>query len=301
MITKDNNWPVLSYEKGKTTYETLHMWTQIIGKIKMGALPWINHSWHVALHITITGLTTLSIPSAEKNFQIDLDFVNHQLLISTSEGETRGFSLQGISVSDFYHKIRGLMRDLAIDFRIRALPSEILDPIPFEFDYFHAVYDIEQVSALHLALLKIQDVFQQFRSEFRGKTSPILFFWGSFDLALGLFSGEAAPKHPGGIPGLPDWVAEDAYNREVANFGFWPGNETFPEAAFYSYVYPEPEGYKTAAINPDAAFYHPLLKEYIMPYAAVQTSASGQYALLQFLHTTYRAAAIYGKWNRELL
>jgi hypothetical protein len=297
----ENGWPELSYDQGKSTYETLHLWTQIIGKIKMTSLPWVNHSWHVTLYITPVGLTTQTLPYKDRNFQIDLDFLNHQLKVITSKGEQRQFDLQGISVADFYLNLMAILKDLNIYISIRTIPSELENPIPFELDFKHATYDEQQVRALHQAMLRIQDVMMQFRSEFKGKCSPIHLFWGSFDIAVSLFSGCAAPKHPGGITGLPDWVAEEAYCQEVSSFGFWPGNDMLPEPVFYSYIYPEPEGYKTANIRPDEAYYHQTLREFILPYKAIQTAESPKYKLLEFFHSSFRSGVILAKWNRDCL
>ena len=259
-------WPALSYKNGKATYDTLHMFTQIVGKIKLATLPWVNHSWHITLHITTTGLTTLLMPYKDQNFQIDFDFIKHQLKISTDKGEIRKFDLHGISVAYFYKRIFELLQELKIDIKIRSVPAEIANPVPFEKDTVHASYDDEQVTAFHNALLKIQEVFMKFRSTFKGKCSPIHFFWGGFDLALSFFSGRRAPKHPGGVPGMPDWVAEEAYCREVSSCGFWTGGEVLTEAVFYCYLYPEPEGYNTAKVQPAEAYYNTTFREFILPY-----------------------------------
>ena len=294
-------WPVLSYEKSKDTFETLHMWTQIVGKIKLATLPWINHSWHITLHITPNGLTTENMPYKDQSFKIDFDFINHQLKIFTSKNEQRQFDLRGISVADFYEKIFELLGELNIELKIKPVPVEIANPIPFKDDSVHASYVEEDVKAFHQSLILIEKVFLKFRSGFKGKASPIHFFWGSFDLALSFFSGRRAPKHPGGIPGLPDRVAEEAYCREVSSAGFWPGNEMLPEPAFYCYLYPEPEGYKTAEVQPGKAYYNSNLGEFVLPYAAVQQSEDPENALLQFLKSTYAAGADLAKWDRELL
>ena len=294
-------WPALSYVKSKSTFETLHMWTQIVGKIKLATLPWINHSWHVTLHITPEGLTTENMPYKDRSFKIDFDFIDHQLKIMTNQGERRQFGLQGISVADFYEKVFVLMADLHIDLKIKPVPVEIADPVPFKEDSIHASYVEEEVMGFHRALILMQKVFLKFRSGFKGKASPIHFFWGSFDLALSFFSGRRAPKHPGGIPGLPDKVAEEAYCREVSSCGFWTGNETLPEAAFYCYLYPEPAGYKTARVNPEAAYYNSTLGEFILPYSAVQQSRDPENTLLQFLKSTYAAGADLANWDRKLL
>ena len=294
-------WPVLSYEKGKDTYDTLHLWTQIVGKIKLAVLPWVNHSWHVTLHITPYGLTTQTMPYQDQNFQIDFDFIEHRLKITTSKGELRQFDLHGISIADFYKKIFELLVDLKIDLKIKPVPSEIADPIPFEKDVIHKSYVDEQVTAFHNALLNIQDVFMKFRSRFKGKCSPIHFFWGGFDLALSFFSGRKAPKHPGGIPGLPDWVAEEAYCREVSSAGFWTGGEGLAEPVFYSYLYPEPEGYKTAKVQPAEAYYNTTFREFVLPYSVIQQSTEPEKKLLEFLNSTYHAGADLAKWDREIL
>lgn len=294
-------WPVLSYQKGKATYDTLHMFTQIVGKIKLATLPWVNHSWHVTLHIVPHGLTTQTIPYKNKNFQIDFDFIEHQLRITTDKGELRKFDLYGISVADFYKKIFEALNDLKIDVKINPVPAELANPIPFKEDTEHDTYEEQQVKAFHQALLFIQDVFMKFRAEFKGKCSPIHFFWGSFDLALSFFSGRKAPKHPGGVPGMPDWVAEDAYSREVSSAGFCTGNDALPEPAFYCYLYPEPQGYKAAKLQPEEAYYNTTLGEYIFPYSEVQQSKDPEKTLLEFLHSTYHAGADLAKWDREIL
>jgi hypothetical protein len=284
-------WPILYYKEGKKTYDTLHMWTQIVGKIKLATLPWVNHSWHITLHITPTGLTTQVMPFNNKNFTIDFDFIDHQLKVYTSAGELRRFDLHGVSVAEFYRKIFELLQQLEIDINIKPVPVEIANPIPFEKDTVHFTYDEKQVTAFHQALLKIQDVFMKFRSQFKGKCSPIHFFWGSFDVALSFFSGRRAPKHPGGVPGLPNWVAEEAYCREVSSCGFWTGNDSLPEPAFYCYMYPEPEAYSSGKVLPQEAYYRPELREFILPYSAVQQSGDAEKTLLDFLQSTYSLGA----------
>lgn len=297
----ENQWPVLSYEKGKDTYATLHMWTQIVGKIKLAVAPWINHSWHITQHITPTGLSTLEMPYKNKNFQIDFDFISHKLRVITSDGEQRDFDLQGISVADFYQKIFAILSELDIDLKINTMPVEIENPIPFEKDTINATYDKTEAASLHQALLKMQNVFTHMRCNFTGKCSPVHFFWGSFDLAVSRFSGRTAPKHPGGIPHLPDWVAQEAYSHEVASLGFWPGSEVLTEAAFYAYLYPEPEGYKNAKVKPEGAYYHETLREFILPYGIVQKSTNPEELLTEFLNSTYEAAATLAGWDRKAL
>jgi Family of unknown function (DUF5996) len=294
-------WPFLSYQTGKATFDTLHMFTQTVGKIKLATLPWVNHSWHITLHITPTGFTTHNMPYKNKNFQVDFDFIEHQLKIKTDKNEFKNFNLHGISVADFYNKIFEKLNELEIDVKIKPVPVELENPIPFNEDTVHATYDYEQVTAFHIALLKIQDVFLKFRSGFKGKCSPIHFFWGGFDLALSFFSGRRAPKHPGGVPGMPDWVAEEAYCREVSSAGFWTGNVALPEPAFYCYLYPEPNGYKTAKTQPAEAYYNKTLGEFILPYSSLQQSEDPEKKLLEFLKSTYETGADLAKWDRELL
>jgi hypothetical protein len=294
-------WPVLSYEKGKDTFETLHMWTQIVGKIKLATVPWINHSWHITLHVVPSGLTTQIMPYKDEDFQIDFDFIDHHLKIKTSKGEFRKFDLHGISVADFYDKIFNLLKELNIDIIIRPVPVELKNPVPFKKDTIHKTYDDKQVIAFHKALLCIQNVFMNFRSQFYGKCSPIHFFWGSFDLALSFFSGRKAPLHPGGIPGMPDWVAEEAYCREVSSCGFWTGSEGLTEPAFYCYLYPEPEGYNSTKVKPEEAYYNTTFREFILPYSAVQQSSYPEEKLLEFLNSTYHTGANVAKWDRVLL
>lgn len=296
-----NSWPTLSYEKGKDTYATLHMCTQIVGKIKLALVPWQNHSWHITLHIVPTGLTTHTIPYEGKHFQIDFNFIKHQLEISTSTGEQRNFSLQHISVADFYRLLFAQLDELNIHVQIKPIPVELPDPIPFQQDTQHATYDVEQVVAFHQALLCIQDVFMKFRTGFKGKSSPIHFFWGSFDLAYSRFCGRRAPKHPGGIPHMPDSVAQEAYSHEVASSGFWTGNDMLPSPSFYAYIYPEPEGYKDAMIQPKEAYYHKDMREFILPYDAVQQSDHPEATLLAFLNSTYINCTALAEWDRSAL
>src|SRR5690625_2605197 len=297
----ESNWPKISYEKAKDSYVTMHMWTQIVGKIKLAVMPWINHSWHVTLHVTPTGLSTLDMPYKTKNFQIDYNFIHHKLKVTTSEGEERKFDLYGISVADFYQKLFAILKKLKIDVKINTKPVEIEHPIPFEKDVEHATYNKTQMVALHQALLKIQNVFTHVRCDFKGKCSPVHFFWGSFDLAVSRFSGQTAPKHPGGIPNLVDWVAEEAYSHEVASFGFWPGSNALPEPAFYACLYPEPEEYNEAEVEPKEAYYHKTLREFVLPYNIVQKSIKPEEVLLAFLKSTYKTGATLANWDRKVL
>lgn len=291
------NWPVLSYNLGKPTYDTLQLFTQIVGKIKLATMPWINHSWSITLHIMPVGLTTQMMPYQDKDFQIDFDFANHQLKITTSLGESKQFSLENISVAGFYRAIQKKLKEINIDVTISPLPSEIVDPIPFELDEFHNSYDRDQASAFHIALLRIHEVFLIHRTSFNGKSSPIHFFWGGFDLSLAFFSGKKAPPHPGKMPGMPDWVLQDAYSQEVQTVGFWSGNDDLTEAAFYCYLYPEPEGYSTTEIEPKEAYYYKQRGEFILSYADVQQSGDPEQKLLAFLNSTYALGAKIAKWD----
>ena len=287
----ENQWPALSYDKGKDTYATLHMWTQIVGKIKLAVVPWINHSWHVTLHLTPTGLTTSDMPFKAKNFQIDFDFLDHQLKIITSDGEERKF--------DFYQKIMAELSDLKIDIKINSMPVEIENPIPFEKDTVHATYDKEQAHALHQALLKAQNVLTHMRCNFTGKCSPVHFFWGSFDLACTRFSGRTAPTHPGGAPNCADWVMEEGYSHELSSCGFWPGGGD--EGAFYCYAYPAPDGFADHPVAPAGAFFSEEFGQFLLPYESVRQSSNPDQMVRDFLQTTYAAAADRGDWDRAAL
>ncbi|MFT2007987.1 DUF5996 family protein [Pontibacter sp. 13R65] len=294
-------WPILSFTEAKETYETLHLWTQIIGKIKLTKMPWVNHSWHVTLQVTPTGLTTGSIADGDKHFQIDFNFLQHQLVVSTSSGQQQAIGLEKLSVASCYEQVINALASFAIHVKLNPIPNELESPIPFHEDQQHATYHPEHAAKLHKALLLTQAVMQQFRAGFRGKSSPVHFFWGSFDMAVSRFSGRAAPKHPGGVPNLPDWVAQEAYSHEVSSCGFWPGSEAIPFAAFYAYLYPEPEGYKDAGVSPAQAYYHPDLREFVLPYEAVQQAENPEATLLDFFRSTYEAGANLAQWDRAAL
>jgi hypothetical protein len=296
----DDIWPSLPLEAWQETYTTLHMWTQIIGKIRLVQTPWVNHSWHIPFYLTARGLTTSTIPYGSRIFQIDFDFIDHALLIQTSEGEKRSIALYPRSVADFYQAVMSHLSELDIYIAINTKPNEVPDPIRFEQDETHAAYDADYVNRFWRVLLQSDRVLRKFRSHFCGKVSPVHFFWGSFDLAVTRFSGRSAPEHPGGVPHLPDAVAKEAYSQEVSSAGFWPGaGLSYP--AFYSYAYPKPGGFEQAAIRPDAAFYSTELGEFILPYDAVREAESPDQMLLEFLHSTYEAAASLGNWDQEVL
>jgi hypothetical protein len=294
-------WPELPTTAWRDTYATLHLWTQIIGKIRLTRAPWLNHSWHVALYVTPRGFTTSPVPDGTRTFQIDLDFIDHALRISTSDGAERQFALPGKSVASFYAATMVTLTELDISVTIDEMPNELPDPVRFSEDNIHASYDPDAVGRLLQILVNCDRVFKQFRTGFLGKASPVHFFWGSFDLAVTRFSGRRAPRHPGGVPHLSDEVACEAYSHEVSSAGFWPGGGAIDYPAFYCYAYPEPAGFRTAKVRPDAAFFSEALGEFILPYDAVRTADDPDQALLDFLQSTYEAAAIAAQWDRDAL
>jgi hypothetical protein len=294
-------WPELPLSAWRDTCETLHLWTQVVGKIRYARSPWLNHSWHVALYVAARGLTTSPIPDGTRNFQIDFDFIDHVLQISTSDGAERRFALVGHSVASFYESVMAALAELGIRVTIDEIPNELPNPIRFSQDNLHASYDTDAVRRFFQILVDTDRVFKQFRTGFIGKASPVHFFWGSFDLAVTRFSGRRAPKHPGGVPNLPDAVACEAYSHEVSSAGFWPGSGAIDYPAFYSYAYPEPTGYRATKVRPAAASFNETLGEFILPYDAVRTTSDPDQALLEFLQSTYDAAATAGKWDRDTL
>jgi hypothetical protein len=300
-IHSSDVWPSLPYLEWKDTCATLHMWTQVVGKIRLVQTPWVNHSWHTTLYVTSRGLTTSPIPHGARTFQINFDFIDHKLLIQTSAGGVKTMSLAPRSVADFYEELFAKLAELNLKVKIHTMPNELPNPIPFEKDYEHASYDAEYANRFWRALVQADRVFKQFRARFIGKSSPVHFFWGSFDMAVTRFSGRRAPTHPGGIPHLPDWVTREAYSHEVSSCGFWPGNEQMPQPIFYSYAYPEPQGFSTATARPTGAGYSSDLKEFIFPYDEVRQSASPDAALLEFMQSSYEAAADFGGWDRAEL
>lgn len=295
------DWPLLPAAEWHATLATLHLWTQIVGKIRMELTPWINHSWGVPLYITSRGLTTSLIPYGARSFQLSFDFVDHQLFLSVTDGQTRSVPLQPQSVADFYGAVMAALAELDIEVTIHTLPNELPDPIPFDEDRTHDTYDPDHAAALWRALVHSHRVFTAFRARYIGKVSPIHFFWGSFDLALTRFSGRSAPPHPGGIPHLPDAVAREAYSHEVSSCGFWPGTAEAPDPIFYAYAYPTPDGYKDAAVRPEGAFWLDALGEFALPYDVVRASDTPDATLMEFLESTYRAAADLAGWEREAL
>ena len=294
-------WPALPYAAWKDTCATLHLWTQIVGKIRLAQTPWINHSWHVTLYVTPRGLTTSPIPYDGRAFQIDFDFIDHALLIEASDGEVKRLPLAAMPVADFYDRLMAALAELQIRVRIHGRPNELPDPIPFREDREHAAYDSDYAHRFWRVLLQVDRVFKQFRTSFLGKASPTHFFWGSFDHAVTRFSGRKAPAHPGGIPNLPDAVTREAYSHEVSSAGFWPGGGAIDYPAFYSYAYPAPEGFAAAPVRPNAAFFHEAMGEFILPYDAVRNAAAPDATLLDFLQSTYEAAANAARWDRAAL
>jgi len=295
------SWPDLPYDAWSDTRDTLHLWTQIVGKIRLGLTPWLNHSWHVPLYVTARGLTTSPIYYGHRSLEIAFDFHEHTLDFTTSEGDRRRMSLGPRTVAEFYDAVMALLTEIGVTVKITDLPSEIPGAIAFSHDRMHAAYDAEYVKRFCKVLIQADRVFKQFRTSFIGKSSPVHFFWGSFDLAVTRFSGRRAPPHPGGVPFLADAVVREAYSHEVSSAGFWPGGSGFNQAAFYSYAYPEPKGFRTSSLEPSAAFFGEALGEFLLPYDAVRTASDPDGALLAFLNTTYAAAAGSGKWDRGAL
>jgi len=296
-----DTWPDLPLEAWSETYATLHLFTQIVGKVRLAQSPWTNHSWHATLYVTARGLTTSLIPYGARAFQIEFDFVDHELRVLSSDGAIGGFPLQPQSVAAFYSRLVGEMGKLGLQVTICRKPNEVAEPIRFDLDEIHKAYDREYVNRFWRILVQSDRVFKAFRARFVGKTSPVHFFWGAPDLAVTRFSGRNAPQHPGGVPHLPDWVAREAYSQEVSSCGFWPGGGPIPYPVFYSYAYPEPAGFPGAPVTPGSAFYSTDLREFILPYDAVRRSQSPDETLLAFLQTTYEAAADLGKWDRGSL
>ena len=300
--TVDNvgSWPVLQFDQYKDTLETVHLWTQIVGKIRLRQMPWINHSWHVTLYVTPRGLTTGSMPYENGIFEIIMDLTSHEVIVYTSAGKEGRMALFPRSVPDFYMALIDLLRDLGVNIKIYGKPCEIADAIPFHEDRIHHSYDKEAITSIFQALARIQPVFVRFRSGFRGKVSPIHLFWGAFDLAVTRFSGREAPKHSGGMPNMPDKVMQEAYSHEVSSCGFWPGAAEFPEPVFYSYCYPTPADFGDQPVEPEGAYYSREKGEFFLPYEVAQKSANPENTLMRFLTSTYRAAASTGHWDRSL-
>jgi Family of unknown function (DUF5996) len=294
-------WPDLNYLDWRETALTLQLWTQIVGKVRVAATPWLNHSWHVALYVTAAGLGTSPIHIGMDVVEIEFDFLADVLVLRTGRGRRWEIPLRSQPVSGFYRNVLTALEELGLPVVINAMPNEIPDPIAFPDDHVHSAYDPGAARRFWRALVQVDRVFKLFRTGFLGKCSPVHFFWGSFDLAVTRFSGRRAPPHPGGVPHLPDAVVREAYSHEVSSAGFWPGGEAFPQAAFYAYAYPEPPGFRNRPVQPSAASFNAELGEFILPYDAVRAAAAPDDALLAFLQSTYDAAADAGGWDRAAL
>lgn len=301
MNIEHNQWPELPFEDWKDTLATVHLWTQIVGKIRLRQSPWLNHSWHVTLYVSASGLTTGSIPYDGGIFQIEFDFVHHALHITTSTGAIARVQLYPRTVAEFYRELFDKLKGLGIEAYIYAAPNELDPAIPFAEDETHCAYDAESMHQFFQALVRIHNVFARFRARFTGKCSPIHFFWGAFDMAVTRFSGRRAPLHPGGAPNMPDAVMQEAYSHEVSSCGFWPGSEQFPHAVFYAYCYPTPAEFGQQPVKPNEAFYSQEMGEFMLLYEVVQRSDNPEETLMQFLKTTYEAAANTGNWDRKNL
>ena len=296
----DADWPALPYSEWRDTAATLQLWTQVVGKIRLALTPWLNHGWQVTLYVTARGLGTGPMPIGREILELEFDFIDHRLRARTSRGEEQGFPLTPQTVAEFYAQVLDLLARLGVSVKINEMPSEVADPIRFSEDRVHASYDPAAAHRFWRVLLRVNHVFALFRSGFLGKASPIHLFWGSFDLAVTRFSGKRAPVHPGGVPGLPDDVTREAYSHEVSSAGFWPGSDAYPHPAFYSYAYPEPAGFRDRPVTAGAHF-DTTLGEYILAYDTVRSAADPDALLLDFLATTYAAAANSGGWDRASL
>ena len=300
-VSRHDSWPPLPLAEWQDTYATLHMWTQIVGKVRLAQAPMLNHWWQVPLYVTTCGLTTSPIPYGDVSFEISFDFLDHQLRIQTSDDTVRTLALAPRSVADFYREFMAALHEFGLQIKIWTMPVEVTDPIPFDRDEQHHSYVPEQAQRFWRVLQQTDRVLQQFRCGFLGKCSPVHFFWGSFDLAVTRFSGRTAPPHPGGIPHMADWVTRLAYSHEVSSCGFWPGGGPVPEPVFYAYAYPEPDGFKTHPVRPKAAYYSNDMREFLLPYEAVRQAANPDAMLLEFAQSTYEAAAENGNWDRSSL
>ena len=292
----DEDLPALPFESWKDTVATLHMWAQIVGKVRLKLCPLVNHWWNVPFYITARGMTTSVMPYEQRDIEVQFDFIEHKILIETSEGRVVAMAMAPQSVADFYKKFMAALSELGVSVHIWTMPCEIPNPTPFETDYVHAAYDPEAAHKFWRILVWVDQIFKEFRAGFQGKASPVHFFWGSFDLAVTRFSGRPAPERPGA-----DSITREAYSHEVSSAGFWPGGGNIKGPAFYSYAAPEPPGFADQHVRPQAAFYHPQMKEFLLMYDDVRTAPSPKDALMDFLQSTYNAAADLGKWDRKAL
>jgi len=291
-----DSWPELPLEAWQDTYATLHMWTQIVGKVRLALSPRVNHWWEVPLYVNARGLTTSAIPYDGGNFEIQFDFIDHELIIQTSWGPSRTMELEPRSVAEFYAEFMSALRSLGIEVKIWTMPVEVPNPVRFTSDTQHASYDPEYARRFWQVLILCDTIFKEFRARFIGKDSPVHFFWGSFDLCVTRFSGRRAPERPGA-----DAITREAYSHEVISAGFWPGGGDIKGSAFYAYAAPEPPGFAQQIVKPAAAFYHPVMKEFLLMYDDVRRAASPREALLSFLESTYEAGANLARWDRKEL
>lgn len=294
-------WPELNFNKWKDTLLTLQLFTQIVGKIKLRSMPWTNHSWHVALYVSARGLTTGSMSYPAGVFEIEFNFQHHTLTITTSTGIRQEVKLYPRAVADFYNELFQKLKQAGIETVIYPAPNEVEPAIPFEKDEVHKSYDNAQVHDFWQALVRVHNVFTRFRAGFTGKSSPVHFFWGGFDLAVTRFSGRPAPLYAGSVLNIPLRVMQESYSREVSSCGFWPGNEAFPHTAFYAYAYPSPSDYVVQQVEPEKAFYSKEWGEFFLLYDEVRNAADPEETLMRFLESTYKAAADTGKWDRNQL
>jgi Family of unknown function (DUF5996) len=294
-----DDWPVLRVADWSATRDTLHMWTQIVGKLRLASAPMVNHWWQVPLYVTARGLSSSAMPFGRRYVDMEFDFVDHQLSIRSSRGDARAVALEPKPVARFYEETMTALNELGLDAAIRTTPTEVVRAIPFEIDTEHTTYDPAHARLFWGQLLQADRVLHEFRSRFVGKVSPVHLFWGGLDLACTRFSGRGAPVHPGGAPNCADWVMVEGYSHELCSAGFWPGGGE--EGAFYSYAYPEPDGYRDQPVRPDGAAHHPEAGQFLLPYEAVRRAPDPDAMLLEFLQSTYEAAAVCGAWDRAAL
>ena len=297
----DEVWPALPLDAWRDTYATLHMWTQIVGKTRLALAPPVNHWWQVAQYVTSRGLTTSAMPHGNRTFEVEFDFVNHNLTVTANDGSTGAVPLRPQTVAEFYRDYMKLLGSLGLPVKIWPMPVEVESSLRFPDDSVHRSYDAQWANRMWRVLVQADRVLKRFRGRFLGKASPVHFFWGSFDLAATRFSGRTAPRHPGGAPNLGNWVMQEAYSHECSSVGFWPGGGPIPEPVFYAYAYPEPDGFRNYPIAPAAARYDDTMREFVLPYESVRTSAAPDDAVLAFAQSTYAAAADLAHWDRERL
>lgn len=299
VVDLDAQWPRLTLADWEDTRITLHMWTQVIGKVRMALEPLINHWWQVTLYVSARGLTTSLMHAGGRDIEIEFDFIDHVLAIRATDGQVRLLPLERLSVADFYQSTMAALRDLGVPLHIWTRPQEVVEAVPFDQDTLHRSYDPEAVNRFWLAMVQIHRVMERFRAQFLGKVSPVHFFWGGFDMAVTRFSGRVAPKHPGGVPNCADWVQELAYSHEVSSCGYWPGGSA--EGSFYAYAYPAPDGFAEWEVEPGPAYFDKEFSEFLLPYEAVRTARDPDGLLSTFFQSTYTAAAELAHWDRNAL